>query len=279
MKKMPLKKLALATGVAAAIAAPISQASIIDNPFFRVLGVVIVWGADAAGNTNATVSDFVLMTTGSGNAGADLIAGNVQAVITGTLTGVDTIAAGNGTKMSVTDPSSGGTFTDNAPKGFLDSSDALSAFGLKTTTDVDLDSNAVQHSFYVASNTAFDIKAVAANVAGTGDFNTLTGANIGYSLAVKVSGDDGLAFGTNAQDPKGTAVGVVAGINNLSDITALTSVYQGGQKTASARGALASQSVRFDTTYTLQDGSGNPYDLSMGAGTLEADVTYTIYVP
>ncbi len=277
MKKTALKKLAIATGVAAAIAAPASQASIIDNPFFRVLGVVIVWGADNGG-ASPIASDFVLMNSagGSGTAGDDIIAGDVHAVVTGTLTAIPTNTTA-GSLMDITNPTSGGVLTDaaGAGAGFLDVSDSLTAFGLDATTDVGI-TNSVTHSFYVASNTAFDIQAVTAlDAASSGDIGGLGLAGIGYDLAVDVDGDDGLAYGGNAQDPSTGGTGAVTG----SDLAAIngTFVFDGGRRTAASVGAIAGQSVRFDATYTLGGTAG--YDLSQGTGLLSADVTYTIFVP
>ncbi len=275
-----LKKLVLATSIAAgALAATQSaQASIIDHPFFRVLGVVIVWGTDTATGTQPIASDFVLMNSGTGAAGNDIIAADGRAVITGTLNGAPA-AGSDGSLMGVINQTSGGVFADNGTTGFLDAADTLSAFGLDATTDVQLDTNGVKHSFYVASNTAFDIYAQASNLNATGDFSTLGLANIDYSLSITTSGNDGLAFGGNAQDPSTGGTGVVAAVNKLSLMSAATKVFDGGRKTAASVGAIAGQSVRFDATYKLNDGSGGSYDLSMGAGLIEADVTYTVYVP
>jgi hypothetical protein len=274
MKKLTLKKLAIATGVAAAIAAPASQASIVDHPFFRVLGVVIVWGADSAG-TAPIASDFVLMNGGTGTAGTDLIATDVHAVVTGTLGAVPAVSA-DGLLMGITNPTSGGVLTEDG-SGFLDAGDSLTAFGLDATTDVEVSSNSVTHSFYVASNTAFDIKAVTAlDAASTGDLAGLGLAGIGYDLAVTVNGTDGgLAFGGSAQDPSaGGGTGPVTS-TNLNAING-NYVFDGGQRTAASSGQIAGQSVRFDATYTL---AGGAYDLSQGTGLLAADVTYTIFVP
>ena len=277
MNKVTLKKLAIATGVAAAIAAPASQASIVDHPFFRVLGVVIVWGADSSGAA-PIASDFVLMNSASATAGNDLIGTDVHAVVTGSLAAIP--AAGvDGSLMGITGATSGGVFDDTTgtAAGYLDAADSLTAFGLDTTTDVELSGNSVTHSFYVASNTAFDIKAVTAVDAAnsSGDLAALGLAAIGYDLAVTVSGDDGLAFGGNAQDPGTGGTGPVTGTDLATINTGY--VFDGGQRTASSTGAIAGQSVRFDATYTL--GSATAYDLSMGTGSLAADVTYTIFVP
>lgn len=282
MKKTTLKKLALATGVAAAIAAPVSQASIIDHPFFRVLGVVIVWGGTSTTSTTPVVSDFVLMTPASGSAGADLIAADGRAVITGTLNGAPAVST-DGSILSITNPlGAAPTFTDNGTTGFLDAADTLTAFTLQNSTDVDLSNSQVEHSFYVASNTAFEIQAVASNLNVTGDFSTgtaLTLADIGYSLAVNTTSatDGSITWGANAQDPHSGGTGIVATVTDLDDINASTAVFTGDQRTAASVGTIASQSVRFDATYTLGGTTG--YDLSMGAGLIEADVTYTIFVP
>ena len=53
---MSIKKIALAGGVAASLMAGTAYASVIDRPFFQVLGVVVVWGADDA----ATAAPVVL---------------------------------------------------------------------------------------------------------------------------------------------------------------------------------------------------------------------------
>lgn len=281
MKKLTLKKLALAIGATAAIATPtISQASIVDHPFFRVLGVVIVWGTDSDTGTTPIVSDFVLMNGASDSAGNDLIAANGRAVITGTLNGAPATNA-NGALLSISNAvGGGGVLTDGGVPGFLDAADSLTAFQLDNTTDVDFSNNQVKHSFYVASNTAFDIKAVANNLNTSGDFTGLGLANIGYSLAVNTTGatEGGVTWGTDAQDPSaGGGSGVVAAIVDLDDISASTKVFDGGQKTAASTGTIVSQSVRFDATYTLGGATG--YDLSLGAGLIEADVTYTVFVP
>jgi len=86
---MKLKKLLLAGGAAAIVTASTAYASILDRPFFQVLGVVIVWGADGMDGTSPVASDFVLLTPASGSAGVDLIGANGATVITGTLDAID----------------------------------------------------------------------------------------------------------------------------------------------------------------------------------------------
>lgn len=277
MKKTVLKRLAIAAGVATAIAAPATQASIIDHPFFRVLGVVIVWGTDTATGTTPIVSDFVLMnTTGQGD---DIIGADGRAVITGTLNGAPATNSA-GSLMTLTN--AGGASIDDSTgtvAGYLDADDTLAAFTLNNATDVDLSGNTVQHSFYVASNTAFEIQAVASGLNTTDGFTSLTLADIGYSLSVNAgTATDGvITWGANSQDPHSGGSGVIGAVDDLGDLTSSTAVFTGNQRTAATVGTIASQSVRFDATYTLGGTTG--YDLSMGAGLIEADVTYTVFVP
>jgi len=290
---MSFKKLALAGGLAASLVAGTAYASVIDRPFFQVLGVVVVWGGtDFAdnGGTAPVVSDFVLLTPASGSAGADLIAGDVFSVVTGSLdpisgsgTGVD----GTATVDPITGATTGGAFTDGGTSaGVLDAGDTLAAFGLDANTDVASGLVASHNSsFYVASNAAFDIFAQTTNVVATGDFDTngLDESNISFAMGVTVAGDDGLAFGANAQDPSTGGNGVEAAIDSLDDLNTQTKVFDGGQRTAATVGNLAAQSVRFDSVYSLDSDTAaagiQGYDLSQGVGTLSADVTYTVFVP
>jgi len=290
---MSLKKLALTGGIAASLMASTANASVIDRPFFQVLGVVVVWGGtdfDENAGTAPVVSDFVLLTPASGSAGADLIDGNdVFSVVTGSLTPI----SDNGTAVDstavfdpVTGETTGGVFTDNGTAGVLDADDTLTAFGIDANTDVSgglVGSH--NSSFYVASNAAFDIFAQTTNVVATGDFLTdgLDEENISFGMSVTPSGDDGLAFGANAQDPSTGGTGVVTTVDSLDDITTQGKVFDGGRRTAASVGNLAAQSVRFDSVYSLDSDTDTAgvqgYDLSLGVGTLQADVTYTVFVP
>ena len=296
---MYLKKLALVGGVTASLLAGTAYASVIDRPFFQVLGVVVVWGADgnAAGANAPVVSDFVLLTEGSGNAGADLIGGTAQDTFTVLTGSLSPIAAGEAGSDSVVDPVTGRTsgaagVTETAGSGtagILDATDSLAAFGVDNATDVNGLVNQHTSSFYVASNAAFDIYAKAENLVGTGDFDTTVASpTVGYddislSMAV-VAGtattDGTITFGANSQDPgdfvNGVETAAGEGLDSMTGANGLK-VFDGTQRTAASVGTLAQQSVRFDNTYTFGDGTG--YDLSLGAGSLTADVTYTIFVP
>lgn len=270
-----------------------AYASVIDRPFFKVLGVVIIWGADdvASGATVAApvASDFVLLTNASGSAGADLISGDVYTVVTGSL---DPIAGDEGQASAAIDPitgqTSGGVFTDDG-NGVLDAADSLTAFGIDSTTDVDGALSADHTStFYVASNAAFDIYATATATAATatGDFlvNGLDESNISFEMDVSPGvALGGLDIGIATQDPSVGGTGVVTAIDSLDDMATATKVFDGGQRTAAARGSIAEQSVAFNMTYALTDptatGADTGYDLSMGSGTITSDVTFTVYVP
>lgn len=287
---MSMKKLALAAGVAAMMTATSAYASVIDRPFFKVLGVVVVWGADDfadAGGAAPIASDFVLLTNASGTAGADLIADDVYTVVTGSLDPINGSDTSTGGALSISGATSGGVFTDDG-NGVLDAADTLTAFGLDNTTDVDGSLvNAHTSSFFVASNAAFDIFATSSNVVATGDFLTdgLDASNISFAMAVDASTQTvgSLSIGADAQDPSTGGTGVDATKDSLDDLATATKVFDGGQRTAATRGSIADQSVAFNMTYELFDptapAADQAYDLSMGSGTLQADVTYTVYVP
>ncbi len=285
MKFKYIKALPGAILLAGLCSTPTLNASILDRASFRVLGVVLVWGANdvlEGGGTGGWVMDFNLMNGASGTAANDLIADNGFAVVTGTLKPIAK-APTTGSPLSVTNSAAGFSgSTDSNNDGFLDASDSISEFKLDGTTDVSATTSENRHSFYVASNTAFDIYAQASLVSATGDFATLNLSNISWKMGVTTSGSDGgLAFGSKAQDPSTGGTGVITGAaaDALDDFAASSKVFDGGQRTAAAVGSIAEQSVRFDLAYGLNDGSGGAYDLSMGTGEIIADVTYTVYNP
>jgi len=263
---MNFRKLMLAGGALAALVGAPAQASIIDNPQFRVLGLVIVWGADDAGAA-PIVSDFVINDV-AGAGDSDLIAGDVNTVVTGFLTPTPDTFAGATTIVD------GAGDVLQSSTGVLDATDSFSAFTLDAGTSLAVAGTVQESSFYVASNTAFNIDADVSNVVEEG----FTLEDVGYSLAVTESGDDGLAFGGAAQFPAGTATAGVAAAPTLAAVRDLTlPLFVGTQRTAEAPGSIAEQSVRFDATYTLGGAAG--YDLSQGAGEVSARVTYTVFVP
>jgi len=264
MLKQNFKKAVLISAMAASFGlSTSSNASIIDTPVFQVLGAVIVWGGDNSG-TNGSVRDFIIDTAG-GN--VDLIAGNVIPVMTGTLNSyapaVDGIAG-----LSVTNQ----TLTDANSNGVIDAGDSFSAFAPSETLGNSLDDQ--KSSFYVASNTAFTIKATAVNhVDSTGSL-----ADITRTMTVKQQSANGdtVAFGSASQLPNtgGAAAGITAN-GTLNALSTETVVFTGDQRTANAAGTIAEQSVEFTNTYALANG----VDLTNGTGLLAATVTYTIAIP
>ena len=209
---MKLKKLLLAGGVAVVVTVcaavrflgyPVC-ASIIDRPFFQVLGIVVVWGADGIDGINdaPVVSDFVLLTNATGTAGADIIAANGATVITGTLDaiqdGVENVDGLTAAVNPVTGGVNNGSFTDDGTAGVLDASDTLTAFGIDSNNDV-TNGVAQEHksSFYVASNAAFDIFAQSSAFTATGDFladGNLDLSNITFNMASSVFVGFGLSI-------------------------------------------------------------------------------------
>lgn len=282
----------MATGIG------LSSAAVNDRPFFQSLGTVILWGSNNFSELNGNapiVSDFVLLNgLASGAEGNDLIANNVGTVATGSLQPLSrdnpTLQDGiSGPLVSefIDGQTFGGEFEDNSPTGLLDAADTLTAFGLDDDTDVGSQANRHNASFFVASNTAFDINGQLFNPIATGDFLlNFTLENITYDMDVTVTGDDSLIFGTAAQDPSTGGLGPLPGLTTLQDFgggAGEIKVYDGGRRTAARPGTLAEQSVRFDLTYALDgdvDEAGvQPFDLSSGTGTISMFMVYTIFAP
>ena len=111
----------------------------------------------------------------------------------------------------------------------------------------------------------FNIDGAATAITQSGDFDM---TDVTFNMGVTVSGtaaNDGIDFGGSAQDPGGS----FPALANLNAMGSGTPVYQGGQRTAATAGSITAQSVRFDATYEL---GTSGYDLSMGAGEVEAEV-------
>ncbi|MEM7767966.1 MAG: hypothetical protein AAF253_10835 [Pseudomonadota bacterium] len=247
---MSLKKVLLAgAAMLAATAAP-ANASIVDNPHFKVLGLVIVWGD---GNI---ASDFVI-DTAAGAGDADLIAGDVTPVVTGSLAGAP--GANEGALLSISNAVSGGVLTDAGTVGVLDAADSFTAFEVDGSTDVGF-TGAYTSQWFAASNTPFN---VTADVTGV----TPTEADaVEYGLAVTAPAASTAAFAVTAAD-----VQVAAG-DTLDDIDGID-VFEGSTRTAEDPGTLLEQAWQFENTYSLD------YDLSQGVIDIAPTVTFTVYVP
>ncbi len=274
---MSIRKLLLASAalaVSTATVATNANASIIDRPHFKVLGVVVVWAADESNGNTPIATDFVINTNTGGTASndVDLIGGTAadgRTVVTGSLTptkdGSSTAALGD--ILTIDDDG-------NSANGVTQSVDtaSLTSFGAFDVTGETIGGDLTHNSsFFVASNTTFNIDGNATALTETGDFSL---ADITFSMSVDPTGtvaDAGIAHGSAAQDPLGS----FPTFANLSAVNG-ADVYQGGQRTAANPGSITAQSVRFDATYGL---GTSGYDLSMGAGEVEARVVYTVYVP
>lgn len=239
-----------------------AQASIIDRPIFTISGVVIVWGGDGSGS--ASVGDFIV---NSGSGSIDLINVGVQPVITGTLTNA---LASPSSNLSV----SGQTLDDQGVVGVLDVGDSYGAFSPneKVTTSI----GKFQSSFYVASNTAFTIRAKAT----LDTVESTASASLGdvyRTMVIEKSGvDGGLSYGSSSQFPHSGDSATSGVFNNgfLNGLSDETLVFQGDRSTAIGNGTIADQSVRFTNTYEVASGG-----FEVDKSSLVANVVYTIAIP
>lgn len=271
----------------------VAAASVIDRPFFRANATVVVFGASGFNNEGGTapvVYDFLhLENDVSGTAATDLIAvdGHPINFNNGQFNAIFNEDAG-GTEFQINDAVSGGEFNTTGPNQILNSTDSYNAFTLDEDTDIDLLNVGNRASrFFVASNTAFDLYAHADNLETTGAFNTLDLSNIRYRLRVQTTGGGtGVnRWGQSAQDPSVGGVGIVlpqtAAIRLDAISSGPTQVFDGGRRTAAEPGSLFDQAVSFQSRYNLLGSTidASNYDLSLGVGSIAADVTYTVYVP
>ena len=153
------------------------------------------------------------------------------------------------------------------------------------TTDINVRDSRHVSRFLVVSNAPFDIFAQANNLTTTGDFTALGYENIGFRALINRSGGSGAgAWGSAAQNPAIGGSGIDGDINDLGDMSAgPTKLFDGGRRTARFRGTLLEQAVSFNIRYSLSSepdsSDDSAYDFSMGAGTIGAEVAYTVYTP
>lgn len=269
--------------VSALLLAPISAlGEIVDSPSFNIMGVVIVWAADENSGV-PIVSDFVI-DTGSGSTAltsgdADLISGDVHTVVTGSLIATKDALNSVGTMpFLITNTAQGNIDTDSNGDGVLTAADSFSAFGLQANSDTRVDATETRSSFYVASNTPFNIDAQTFVPGTVLDLILLNITRV--EMSVQLAGDDGLAFGSQAQYPHSAgSTGGFAPERRLRDFLGGRRIFTGNQPTASSRGTLAEQSVRFDAEYSIRAQNLQGYDLSLGTFDFEVDVVYTVFVP
>jgi len=259
-----------------ALVSPPALAEVNDRVAFDVPGLVIVWAADADGNAPVAL-DFVV-DTGSGASDTDLIPQDAFTEVTGTLVPA---ATGSGRAFEVNDAPGGDFRVDSNNNNVTDAADNFSAFAMDADTDIGIAAADTRTSFYVASNVPFNIDAEATQAGGL--INALLLNRVAIDMSVTQAGDDGLAFGGRARLPHsgGPDSGMTL-VNTLYEIRNRTTIFRGNQATASGRGTIAEQSVRFDVDYNLGGWSElffRPVDLSDGVYEIEAQVVYTLWVP
>lgn len=262
---------------------PFAHAEIVDRPHFDVDGMVIVWGADGASNA-PVVADFIIDSgngaTGASSGDTDLISTDAHTVVTGTLISTqDGIAsATGGMPFVLTDTDRGTINTDTNGDGIVSGEDSFTPFGLRSITDTRVDAVRQYSSFYVASNVPFAIDAQAFTPSTFTEFILLLITRV--QLSVTQNGDDGLAFGAQAQLPHsgGGSSGFAPSLR-LWDLRFPRNMFTGDRRTAAAPGTIADQSVRFDAEYSISGASLQGYDLSLGTFDFQVEVVYTVYVP
>ncbi len=280
-----------ALGLLTSVAAPVF-ASVIDRPFFRSHGIVVVFGSDdfsENGGNGPVAYDFHVLDNATPDAPSPDLIGDDGHTINFNANQYNPISDGSdsGWEYQIQNQLFGGNFISAGPHQTLDPNDAYTPFGLDDTTDIDLLGGGGRASrFYVVSNVPFDIYGQASNLTATGAFAALGYENIRYRLRITVSGGGGAnQWGARAQDPSTGGSGILiggAGLWTLDDLSSgPTKVFDGGRRTAAAAGSIFQQAVSFQSRYNLRQGgiNGNNYDFSMGTGTLGADVTYTVYTP
>ncbi|MEM7493700.1 MAG: hypothetical protein AAF296_09980 [Pseudomonadota bacterium] len=269
-------------GIAAALICYPASAEMIDAPKFSVPGLVVVWGADQAGDA-PIVSDFIIAPSGS--SGNDTISGNVASVVTGTLTPAFEGSASDDVPsrlFNIYNTPTGNFDVDSNGNGNTDVGDTINRFALTDRTNIGLRDSEARSSFYVASNTAFNIDAQALRVVGRND--SVLG-KIYWDMEVARSGSTEINFGANAQLPHSSGpTGGIGSVASLLDMLSPQTVFTGNQRTAASRGTLVDQSVRFDVTYVLGSWQGYSLhtrhtNLAEGVYEVEAEVVYTVWVP
>lgn len=277
----PISRLSLATVLASSLA-QLAQADVVADPTFNIDGIVIVWSADAAGNAPVAV-DFII--ADGAPDGTDIIAGDAFTVVTGSLVSTANNASSGAFPFTVTGTPGGDFNTDTDGDGTLDGDDAFSAFALDA--DVGFANATPQTSFYVASNTAFNISAEITDVDLGPAFPGFSAAVLNaVSLVMEVAPvgaertDGGFSYGASAQPPHsgGEQAGFATPLT-LPTLLAPTTVFTGNQRTAATPGSIADQSVRFDLSYPITGGTVAGYDLSLGLLNFGVTVEYTVFVP
>ena len=280
----------LMLALAAGLFSP-ALASIIDRPFFRANALVVVIGStedEANGGVAPVVVDFNLLDqSASGSAAVDLI--GIDGFVFNSNSGFDPghDFSGGATRIDINDELNGGNFSNpgDGDIDFLEETDSLTAFELDAATDLNVRQARNVSRFLVASNVAFDIFVESTDLTRTGDFTDLDFENIGFRALLNRTGGSGEGrWGENAQNPAIGGEGIDETLNDLGDFSeGPVKLFDGGRRTARFPGTLLEQAVSFNIRYSLSlaadAAQNNDYDLSLGSGTIGAQVSYTVYAP
>ncbi len=271
----------LFAGLALAFTAPSAYASFLDTDFWcRTYGCAVVH--DGA---NLDIYDNWVFATNSCcvPVGSQMIpfsnaAGNTN--VTGLIggTGANTPDADESFLFGITQDGStiNASLIDDGD-GFLDAGDTLGAFALNPNTDILLDGpgRAYSHSFFITSrNTRFSLRALASISNASGDFaNTIQLGDIKLTPSFEASGNDGgFQFGSRAN---ASNIQIVSGVDDLGDLTGIpTQIMNFGRQQGIrvGNGDIDEQTIRLDFLYEMPE-----YDLSLGIGSLNVDVTFDFY--
>ena len=278
-----------ATLLGGLVSSAVAQSS--ERLFFSANALVVVIAAtedEANGGQAPFVVDFALLDfSPSGTPAFDLIRGD--GFVFNSNSGFDPghDFSGGATRIDINDELSGGDFSN--PGGgdidFLEATDTLTAFELDGNTDINTRDSRNVSRFLVASNVAFDIFVESTDLTRTGSFTELDYENIGFRALLNRSGGSGAGrWGDNAQNPAIGGSGIDDTINDLGDMsTGPVKLFDGGRRTARFPGTLLEQAVSFNIRYSLSGSADastvSDYDLSLGSGTIGAEVSYTVYAP
>lgn len=247
---------------------PLSHAGISDRTSFTVPPIVILWAANDDTGEVPIVTDFIIQDSNGLNTDLISVDGRTVAPVTGAL--VPTTDAAYAADFStdflvLSSPSAPAIQID------ADQPQPFDAFELAGGTTLRSDLGVTYYSsFYIASNTPFNITTSVDEVLTTGDFGL---DDVRQYFSFETHGlNEPVPFGTSAQEPGGIELQA----QTLADLDGVD-ILQGARSTAASSGSIADQSVRMDLYYDIADGL--TIDLSHGSGTVIADVTYTAYVP
>lgn len=247
-----------------------AQANTLDRPHFQVDPVVILWAADDSDGTAPVVVDFIV--EDSSGVETDLIAANGRTLLTGSLTATPdaTSAVQRGTEWQVRQIP-GNTLATIDTK----SPAAFSAFDIADNVYAVAPDSHHTSAMFAASNTPFSIRATASVLGTPVNFGL---SDIRFESLISSAGNHGgLSFGGSTSNPS------IARPNSGQSLSGFTGegldVFVASEATAAAPGSIAQQSVRLNVSYRFDTDLIGAFDLADGYGEIQAEVTYTAYVP